>query len=111
MVRRPPFYNSNKPIEMSNARAWMKRYMSVSTLIVIGVLVYIVFFGDSSVARRVEYQQQIDSLRAEVELVQDSVNYYRELNRRLSSDPEAMERVVREQYNMKREGEDVFVME
>lgn len=85
--------------------------MSVSTLIVIGVLVYIVFFGDSSVARRVEYQQQIDSLRAEVELVQDSVNYYRELNRRLSSDPEAMERVVREQYNMKREGEDVFVME
>ncbi len=89
----------------------MKRYMSVSTLIVIGVLVYIVFFGDSSVARRVEYQQQIDSLRAEVELVQDSVNYYRELNRRLSSDPEAMERVVREQYNMKREGEDVFVME
>lgn len=96
---------------MSNARAWMKRYMSVSTLIVIGVLVYIVFFGDSSVARRVEYQQQIDSLRAEVELVQDSVNYYRELNRRLSSDPEAMERVVREQYNMKREGEDVFVME
>lgn len=111
MLRRPPFYNSKKPIEMSNARAWMKRYMSVSTLIVIGVLVYIVFFGDSSVARRVEYQRQIDSLRAEVELVQDSVNYYRELNRMLSSDPEAMERVVREQYNMKREGEDVFVIE
>lgn len=111
MVRRPPFYKIKNHTEMSNARAWMKRYMSVSTLIVIGVLVYIVFFGDSSVARRVEYQQQIDSLRAEVELVQDSVNYYRELNRRLSSDPEAMERVVREQYNMKREGEDVFVME
>ena len=111
MVRRPPFYKIKNHTEMSNARAWMKRYMSVSTLIVIGVLVYIVFFGDSSVARRVEYQQQIDSLRAEVELVQDSVNYYRELNRRLSSDPEVMERVVREQYNMKREGEDVFVME
>ena len=111
MVRRPPFYKIKNHNEMSNARAWMKRYMSVSTLIVSGVLVYIVFFGDSSVARRVEYQQQIDSLRAEVELVQDSVNYYRELNRRLSSDPEAMERVVREQYNMKREGEDVFVME
>ena len=111
MVRRPPFYKIKNHTEMSNARAWMKRYMSVSTLIVIGVLVYIVFFGDSSVARRVEYQQQIDSLRAEVELVQDSVNYYRELNRRLSFDPEAMERVVREQYNMKREGEDVFVME
>ena len=44
-------------------------------------------------------------------MVQDSVDYYRELNRRLASEPEAMERVVREQYNMKREHEDVFVLE
>lgn len=94
-----------------NARSWARRYLTLPTLAVIGVLVYIVFFGDSSVARRVEYQRQIDSLRAEVECVQDSVDRYRELNRRLASDPEAMERVVREQYNMKREGEDVFVME
>ncbi|MDE6271342.1 MAG: septum formation initiator family protein [Muribaculaceae bacterium] len=85
--------------------------MTLPTVVVLAVLVYIVFFGDSSVAMRVRYQSQIDSLRTEVELVQDSVDYYRDLNRRLASDPEAMERVVREQYNMKREGEDVFVIE
>ena len=61
--------------------------------------------------QRIEYQRQIDSLSAEVAVVQDSVDYYRELNRRLASEPEAMERVVREQYNMKREHEDVFVLE
>lgn len=92
-------------------RSWTKRYMTLPTVVVLAVLVYIVFFGDSSVAMRVRYQSQIDSLRTEVELVQDSVDYYRDLNRRLASDPEAMERVVREQYNMKREGEDVFVIE
>ena len=85
--------------------------MSLPTVAVLGVLVYIVFFGDSSVARRVEYQRQIDSLQIEVAMVQDSVDFYRELNNRLASDPEAMERVVREQYNMKREGEDVFIFE
>jgi len=89
--------------------AWIQRYMSLPTVAVLAVLVYIVFFGDSSVARRVEYQRQIDSLQAEVAAVQDSVDRYRALNARLASDPEAMERVVREQYNMKREGEDVFL--
>lgn len=99
---------------MANTRkatAWMQRYLSLPTVAVLAVLVYIVFFGDSSVARRVEYQQQIDSLQAEVAVVQDSVNYYRELNSRLASDPDAMERVVREQYNMKRDNEDVFIIE
>ncbi len=85
--------------------------MSLPTVAVLAILVYIVFFGESSVTQRIEYQRQIDSLSAEVAVVQDSVDYYRELNRRLASEPEAMERVVREQYNMKREHEDVFVLE
>ena len=85
--------------------------MSLPTVAVLSILVYIVFFGESSVTQRIEYQRQIDSLSAEVAVVQDSVDYYRELNRRLASEPEAMERVVREQYNMKREHEDVFVLE
>lgn len=92
-------------------RAWLQRYMSLPTIAVLAMLVYIVFFGDNSVARRVEYQRQIDSLESEVARVQDSVDHYRELNRRLISDPEAMEKVVREHYNMQREGEDVFVFE
>ena len=97
--------------EKRKATDWMQRYMSLPTVAVLAVLVYIVVFGHSSVARRVEYQQQIDSLQAEVAVVQDSVTYYRELNSRLESDPETMERVVREQYNMKRDNEDVFITE
>ena len=85
--------------------------MSLPTVAVLAILVYIVFFGESSVTQRIEYQRQIDSLSAEVAVVQDSVDYYRELNRRLASEPEAMERVVREQYNMKREHEDIYVVE
>lgn len=89
----------------------MQRYLSLPTLGVLAVLVYIVFFGDSSVARRIEYQRQIDSLQTQVDIVQDSVDRYRELNRRLESDHRAIERVVREQYNMKRDHEDVFIID
>jgi len=35
--------------------------------------------------------------------------YYRDLNRRLASDHDLMEQVVREQYGMKRTSEDVFI--
>ena len=65
----------------------MQRYMSLPTVAVLAILVYIVFFGESSVTQRIEYQRQIDSLSAEVAVVQDSVDYYRELNRRLASEP------------------------
>ncbi|MDE6286920.1 MAG: septum formation initiator family protein [Muribaculaceae bacterium] len=94
---------------MGSARRWLQRYVSLPTLLVLGALVYIVFIGDNSVARRVEYQAQIDSLNACVAQVEDSVRHYRELNRGLKSDPAAMERVVREHYNMKRQNEDVFI--
>ena len=69
--------------EKRKATDWMQRYMSLPTVAVL----------------------------AEVAVVQDSVTYYRELNSRLESDPETMERVVREQYNMKRDNEDVFITE
>ena len=90
---------------------WMRRYLSLPTLAVLGMLVYIVFFGDSSVTQRVIYQRQIDSLRTEVARVEDSVAMYHNLNARLAADPEAMERVVREQYNMQRPQEEVFIVE
>lgn len=90
-------------------RGWLQRYISLPTVLVLGVLVYIVFVGDTSVVRRVEYQAQIDSLRACIAQLEDSVQYYHELNSGLKSDPEAMERVVREHYNMKRQNEDVFI--
>ena len=51
----------------------------------------------------------IDSLRTEVEINRDSMLYYKNLNSRITTDPEVMEQVVREQHNMKRPNEDVFI--
>lgn len=92
-------------------RSWVRRYLAVPTLVVIGLLVYLSFFGENSISRRVAYQHVIDSLTVCLNREQDSLEYYRDLNQRLSTDPELMEQVVREQYNMNRPNEDVYVIE
>lgn len=91
--------------------SWLRRYMAVPTLVAVAIFVYIAFFGEKSVTQRVAYQRVIDSLENCLKQQQDSLEYYRDLNRRLSTDPDLMEQVVREQYNMKRQNEDVYVVE
>ena len=59
--------------------------------------------------RRIEYDRQIDSLRHELKANRDTMLYYRELNARLSSDPDMVESVVRQEYNMARPDEDVYI--
>lgn len=90
---------------------WLRRYMALPTLLIIGVVVYLAFFGENSISQRIEYQHTIDSLTNRLAEEHDSLEYYRDLNSRLSHDPELMERVVREQYNMNRPHEDIFVVE
>lgn len=75
------------------------------------MVVYLTFFSENSISQRIAYQKVIDSLKIDLARQEDSLRYYRSLNERLSSDPELMEQVVREQYNMNRPHEDVYVIE
>lgn len=91
-------------------KSWLHRYMAIPTVIGLGLIAYMAFFGENSISRRLAYQHVIDSLSECLRVQQDSLAYYRELNRRLSTDPELMEQVVREQYNMNRPNEDVYII-
>lgn len=90
---------------------WCKRYISVSLLVAVGVIVYILFFSDNSVSETYTYDRQIDSLNRIIRQTGDSLDYYRDLERRLNTDPAAMEKVVRENYRMQRPDEDVYVVQ
>ena len=95
--------------DIQNSTRWFRRYFSLLSLGVIAVILYMIFFSDTSVLKKIEYQRIIDSLRTEVEINRDSMLYYKNLNSRITTDPEVMEQVVREQHNMKRPNEDVFI--
>lgn len=96
--------------KLSSALAWARRYLSLTTLVVIGALFYIVLSGESAVVDTIAYERKIDSLEVLIEAERDTLLYYQSLNQRLNSDPELMETVVREQYGMKRATEDVYLV-
>jgi len=80
-------------------------------VIVILFIIYTLFLQENSIFKFVEYSNTIDSLKTEIKTATDTMRYYEEMNARLSSDPEVMERVVRENFNMVRESEDVYLFE
>lgn len=90
---------------------WCRRYLSVSLLVVVGVLVYILVFSDNNVSETYTYERKIDSLKAGIKQAEDSLVYYQNLKERLHTDPVTMEQVVRENYHMQRPDEDVFVVQ
>lgn len=94
---------------LSSAIHWCRRFLSPVTIVSLLVLGYIIFSGENTVFRSIDYDRTIDSLRAELEANRDTMLYYRDLNSRLATDHELMEQVVREQYGMKRSSEDVFI--
>ncbi|MDE6468030.1 MAG: septum formation initiator family protein [Muribaculaceae bacterium] len=96
-------------ITLSSLIAWFRLFVRPVTLLCIAAMCYIAFSGDNTVFKSIDYDRTIDSLRAQLEANRDTMLYYRDLNRRLASDPGLMEQVVREQYGMKRPGEDVYI--
>lgn len=78
------------------------------TIIVILFVVYVLLGQENSMFKLMEYSHTIDSLQVEITNARDSLEKYDRLNSQLSTNPELVERVVREQYNMVSEGEDVF---
>ena len=94
--------------KLSSAWSWISRFLSPMTLVCLIVVAYIVFAGENTVFNSIEYDRTIDSLRSEPEANRDTMLYYRDLNRSLSTDRHLMEQVVREQYGMKRADEDVY---
>ena len=75
----------------------------------IGILVFITFFNENNMMRYYEYDMRIAELRKEIKENEDTIDYYMDLNRRLSTDRGTLERIVREQYHMQRPNEDVYV--
>lgn len=90
---------------------WCRRYISLMFLAIFAFVLYVLFFNENSYGRLHELNTQIKELRTEIKSNRDTMEYYLEKNRMLDTDPAEMERIVREQYHMQREGEEVYVVE
>ena len=95
---------------LTNVWKWCRRYVTVMSVIVVGFMVYSMFFNESSV-KSMEVNNEIERINNAIKQNEDTTAYYNQLLQRLSDDPETMERIVREHYHMQRPNEDVYVFE
>ena len=68
------------------------------------------FFSDSSFAKRIKYESQIKNLESQVEFYRKQAEIDRDKLDELQSNKEDLEKFARENYLMKKENEEVFII-
>lgn len=85
-------------------RAWI----TIPFLVFAVFIVWMLFFSEHNYKRIQEQQKKIDALKVEVKQNEDSAQYYIRKTQELNTDKETLEKIAREEYNMKRTNEDVY---
>ena len=97
---------------MSKLKSFWKIIRQHKYLITIGafLLIYI-FLDENSLIQRAQHRKEINALTAEIEKYRKQYEEDTRTLKELMSNPEAMEKVAREKYLMKKPNEDVFIFE
>lgn len=80
----------------------------------ITVLIFIVVIGfldENSLIQRVKHRSEISELNSEIEKYRKQYEEDTEKLKELTTNPEALEKIAREKYLMKKPDEDIFVFE
>ena len=87
---------------------WLNHYKYLIVLVV-GVLI-VGFFDDNSLLRRVKLQLQISKIEDEIDAFNKKNEAEKKELNELKRNPKAIEKIAREQYFMKADDEDIFVL-
>ncbi len=79
-------------------------------LVTIGFLALTFVGGDSNLYKRYQYDEKIRELEKEIQYYQDEIKVNQEKLNHLHTDKEGLERFAREEYFMKKQDEDVFII-
>ena len=78
---------------------------------IVTFLVIIVFLDENSLIQRAKHQQEINELTNEIEKYRKQYEEDTEKLKELTNNPEAMEKIARDKYLMKKPNEDIFIFE
>ncbi len=88
---------------------YIRHHKYMITLLVF--LVVIGFLDENSLIQRVKHRNEISTLNSEIEKYRKQYEEDTEKLKELTSNPEALEKIAREKYLMKKPNEDVYVFE
>lgn len=90
---------------------WLRRRSHLPVFIIGSIIILVLFLNeDTSFSLNMEYQKEINRLNDEITSCRDSAKYYKEMREAILKGKEDLERIAREQYNMQRPTEDVFII-
>ena len=98
---------------MKRLKELYEKYLSglnMYWVVIIVFLILIFFAGDSSLYKRYTYDEKIRSLKEEIEYYKTEIEVNSRKLNELHTDKDGLERFAREEYLMKRQNEDIFII-
>lgn len=91
---------------MKAIHIFKNKYLIATILFVVWML----FFDHNNIFLHLQYRKELNELKADKKYYQEQIDLTRKEVDLIKSNPQAMEKVAREQYLMKKDDEDVFVV-
>lgn len=91
-----------------------RRILSLSIYqiaILVALIAMLFFFSDSSLLKRIKYENEIRDLKTQIEYYRNQTEIDKAKLNELQSNLENLEKYARENYLMKKENEEIFVIE
>lgn len=98
-------------VSVKKANFWVRRRSNIPVLLIGSIVVLLLFLNeDASVSLNMEYERQINEIKAEIKLNKDSAAFYRSRRESILQGTADLEYLAREQYHMQRPTEDVYII-
>ena len=91
-------------------KKWFRLASNIYVLVLTLFLVWMLFFDQNSLLIHLELRREINKLEKQQEFLREQIAKDREVIDRLS-DPKELEKFAREHYYLKKEGEEIFLIE
>lgn len=87
------------------------RYTKIQLLIMLVIIVFAFFVSESNIFARWGYDSKISELEGQIEYYRNQTEQDKQKLKELESNKDHIEKFARENYLMKKEDEDVFIVE
>ena len=91
-------------------KRWFGIVSNIYVLVLTIFTVWMIFFDTNSLMIHLELRREIDKLEKQQEFLREEIARDKEIIEKLS-DPKELEKFAREQYYLKRQGEEIYLIE
>ena len=88
---------------------FIRRHKYMVTFVIF--IIIIGFIDDNNLIRRIQHQREINNLNDQIETYRKQYEEDTRVLKEITSNPQAIEKVAREKYFMKKPNEDIFIIQ